>query len=374
MFLFRSLSAKMNTMSVTMGTLALLFTLTLSAAELGTFFRNFFESQGVPDFEVSVYLDAKYNDFEQYHNYLEENYGISQEKIYKTYESPGTVYGELQDTPFAGTYMDFDPVMRYSDYAQLREMLGYEPVKLDKGKYIVQGMPGIRDYLEGRPVKKEFEKMTLEYGGTYTEKLGVTEGLNGAYYFLVVPDEVAQTLTPYRSIYVADTKKSTVESTYLDICGFVDPTMDGVAFGNVYVRGTVLAENRSLFTIMVFALFYLGLIFICVAATILAVQQLSDASKFRYRYKILSNLGMQHKRVERLILKQLVIYFVFPLLLPLPISIFITACINQILSAYVNASVMIQSILAALGMFGIVYILYFSATYVGYRKFGTEDF
>lgn len=46
----------------------------------------------------------------------------------------------------------------------------------------------------------------------------------------------------------------------------------------------------------------------------------------------------------------------------------------QFLCAYVNAGVMIQFILAALGMFGGVYILYFGVIYVGYRKFGTEDF
>ena len=185
--MFRSLSAKNEYYERNNGDFGAAVYADPLCCGIGYLFPEFFESQGVPDFEVSVYLDAKYNDFEQYHNYLKRIMEFPRKRFIKLMKALGRFTENCKDTPFAGTYMDFDPVMRYSDYAQLREMLGYEPVKLDKGKYIVQGMPGIRDYLEGRPVKKEFEKMTLEYGGTYTEKLGVTEGLNGAYYFLCRP-------------------------------------------------------------------------------------------------------------------------------------------------------------------------------------------
>ena len=117
-----------------------------------------------------------------------------------------------------------------------------------------------------------------------------------------------------------------------------------------------------------FCLYYTGLIFICTAATILAVQQLSEASKHRFLYKILSNLGVSDRKIHKLIFRQLLLYFGIPLLLPIPLSVFIAACVKNILLEMITTAVFWTSVSIGLGLFLLIYLLYFTATYVGCRQ------
>ena len=88
-----------------------------------------------------------------------------------------------------------DSVMRYSDYAALREIAGYPAVHLQPGQYLIHCM----DYLEG--VLKSYQQPlalgddVLDWGGVYTEHMIQDDGLgNGVGFVLVVPDELAKDL------------------------------------------------------------------------------------------------------------------------------------------------------------------------------------
>lgn len=59
---------------------------------------------------------------------------------------------------------------------------------------------------------------------------------------------------------------------------------------------------------------YIGVVFLIAAMSILAIQQLSDASKYKYRYKILKNLGMNNKERNQVVLKQLGVYYLCPVI------------------------------------------------------------
>lgn len=48
--------------------------------------------------------------------------------------------------------------------------------------------------------------------------------------------------------------------------------------------------------------------------TILALQQLSDSDKYRYRFQVLRNLGVEEKYIRKLLLKQLGIWFGVPVI------------------------------------------------------------
>ena len=141
-----------------------------------------------------------------------------------------------------------------------------------------------------------------------------------------------------------------------------------ISLGNITVRGDVLAEVRSEFTILCFSLFYVGLIFMCIAATVLAVQQLSEVSKYRTRYRIASYLGMNGRKIDGLILKQFLFYFGLPALLPMIISFAATWCTSQLFDFMLSLSSLVGSIAVATGLFLFVYLLYFMASYISFRK------
>ena len=98
------------------------------------------------------------------------------------------------------------------------------------------------------------------------------------------------------------------------------------------------------------------------------MQQLSEASKYRFRYNILSKLGVTDGKIGKIILKQLLLYFGIPLLLPVPLSLFISGCIKNILLEIITPSIFWSSMATGLGLFFIIYLLYFAATYIGYRR------
>ncbi len=87
-----------------------------------------------------------------------------------------------------------------------------------------------------------------------------------------------------------------------------------------FVRQNEMREMKFLMSTLIFPLFYIGLVFLCVALTVLAVQQLSDSSKYRYRYNLLRKLGLQEKELNSLILKQLFLYYLCPFIGALLIS------------------------------------------------------
>ena len=55
------------------------------------------------------------------------------------------------------------------------------------------------------------------------------------------------------------------------------------SLADVRTRGKRSNETKSFFTIISFLAFYVALIFVMATATLLAVQQLSDSEKYKYR-------------------------------------------------------------------------------------------
>ena len=67
----------------------------------------------------------------------------------------------------------------------------------------------------------------------------------------------------------------------------------------IQVKSREVLELKFLMSTLSFPLFYIGLVFLCVAFTVLSVQQLSDSNKYKFRYQILNKLGMGKKKNQK---------------------------------------------------------------------------
>ena len=103
-------------------------------------------------------------------------------------------------------------------------------------------------------------------------------------------------------------------------------------------------------------------------ATLLAIQQLSDSEKYKYRYELLKKLGMDELEINRTIFKQLFFYFAIPMLLPFILSIPIILSISKIFTIAVTIEEIIRNIGIIYGMFILVYGIYFIATDVQFTR------
>ena len=135
------------------------------------------------------------------------------------------------------------------------------------------------------------------------------------------------------------------------------------------VRDNLIPEMKYMLSALIFPCFYIGLVFLCVALTVLSVHQLSDSAKYRFRYLVLGKLGMNKQEIGIVILKQLVCYYLCPVILAVVIggsvSVFMSG--KFIFYTGIQSAVFQYFGLTFLLFFGI-YALYFITTYVSFRR------
>ena len=224
-------------------------------------------------------------------------------------------------------------------------------------------------------------------------------GFNGFVYFFVVNDneiefikenEISSDYLSNNLEYklVVNTKEKTTQAFYDDLCSYIKTyhfpqvgIYDGIekeydveiSLGNVLSRGQRIGETKSFYTIISFSAIYVSLILIMISATLLAIQQLSESEKYKYRYKVLKDLGMDEMDMNKIIFKQIFIYFLLPILIPVLISVPIVLSIGNIFTLAVTYKEIIKNICFVFGIFFLVYSIYFVATDVQFEKNINEE-
>ena len=423
LFLLRQFASKMRTMQFTMGTLTSLFTLALLGASFALMFSDYENSvlDGKFPFDVQIYSKNIDDDFAEEKRVIEENVAVSSFYSYHIYtdeentvntwmlthlQAWGAMFRSADGTPDEaaiervlrdesgdGTYYTYDTYMGLTDYNHLRELLGYEKVGLGRSQYLVQIKPRLEQEVqkigEELRIKDASGRGFLSCAGILAEPFS-QDGHNGADYVVVVPDQVLGRMRPYYAELVADLDGQAPfglqekleallpageleEDLYAeghvagDICCGSDTIINVVELN--LVRDNQLPEVKYMLATMIIPLFYIGLVFVCVAVTVLAVQQVSDAAKYQYRYEVLSRLGLSRAAMERLIFKQLAAYYLCPALLAVVISgrMILFASDSFIMMTGVPTSVggfFGKSVALFLG----IYLVYFVVTYVEFRR------
>ncbi len=333
----------------------------------------------------------------------------------------GTVNQPKIDRNEAQIYCDYDTYMGLSDYNHLREMIGLEPVMLGEGEYAIHlkervyGQTG--DFADAFEIRgKGGERLSC--AGYYTEGFA-QDGHNGGDYLIIVPDAVLGTMEPYYAEMVAklDGKAPeglAVKLEALDLGAVMEKVSeeagefnlvvntDGEAVeaedlpgdigldyldyldeGNfctgsdsivvicyaVLVRDSLIPEVKYMLCSLMFPLFYIGLVFLCVAMTVLSVQQLSDSAKYKFRYKVLSQIGFGKGEISAIILKQLAAYYLCPAAFAAVIGGTIAVFVGENFNFYTGAHTAgWMYFFVAMALFFGIYAVYFAVTYIGFKR------
>ena len=316
-------------------------------------------------------------------------------------------------------YYDYDTYMLESDYNELRNMLGLPSISLDNQEYTIQVKPRVAEYL-GDDIKArtiEMGSVELRLSEVFTDDFS-QNGHNGADFVIVVPDAVKNNLIPYYSIYAARLSEEPSdelqeelnkfarnktgqmsEDEYMaemermietgaspeeieafeereQLLVFAGISMKAIGSdqiismaGDTMVQTTTRQETMFAVASIIFPTVYIGLVFLCIALTILAVQQLSDSGKYRFRYDVLRKLGLSERQIDGVVLKQLLIYYMIPALFAVVLSSGISIFAGNQFVVYTGAagSGLYYYGLSLIIFFG-VYLLYFIATYVGFVR------
>lgn len=398
LFLYRNLTSKINTMSVTLGTIAMLFAFIMIGGNVALLMNGMLNNEIEMGYPFEIMVASPDADFSKYKEFIQKNAKVTSMYEYQMHNIPKTnLYKALEGSIFEGrSYEGFDNVLGLTDYNHLREMLGHKTVSLKEDEIIVQCMKTAEKYFEN--YKEENNRLEL-VGKTVTIKEIKSEhfaqvSFNGYTYCIIVPDRLLEEIkqmdlkiemSHYDGSYklVAQTEEPTTETFYEELSNYIlhdeieqTAIIDGIeqnytlniSLGNVSTRGHRVNFTKSFYTIISFLAFYLALIFVMATATILAIQQLSDSEKYKYRYELLKKLGMEEREMKQIILKQLLFYFCLPMLIPILLSIPAVLIVGQIFTVAITVEEILKNMLWVIGLFIFVYGIYFIATDVQFER------
>ena len=383
---FRQLSSKLKTMGIVMATVGVLFTITLIAEGAGLQFSNQFqrneELRTKFDFYVSN-TDRK-DGLEEYQKFLHENdVPMKQEYAYQIYFADNNNLQQYLKKEFPKYWYNYeqDTLMKMSDYAKLREMLGYENVEVQAGEYLLHGLDVMEDTLRSYEKDLELKGRVLKRGATYTENLTqYLWGGNGDGFIFVVPDELTENQEVANYAYVAMTEKPIESSVYHQLVSIRDrkvgvETENGTyyiegVYDTMYSINSIKEENSTMYALIIFPLMYLSLIFIMTATTILTVQLLSETNRYKKMFTLLHKLGQSRKDAKKVLNRILGIYYLMPMIPALVISISFLVALSKMFDygIVMNASHLARMVGSAVGLFVGIYLLYVLVAYVSFRR------
>ena len=389
LFVAKNFEAKSRTIGFTLGTLSLLITLTLVCMNMSFIMKDAFENNIEQQAPYDILVEGMYSDVEEswtgkqdnrkkaweYIDYIHKNYEIEEELHYQILTlQDHQVAKHIKDIGNNGLY-DYDTYLKVSDYNKLLEMLGEKPIHLKENEYFVTGDKTVQKYL--KEIEKEKDNITIN-GKKLSLKSATIENFRlgwstGNSFLIVIPDNIAKNMQVVTELYAFDTKEETTESdnAKLEKLGYYE-FKDGdsyFAYFPVTVRGYYESSNKTAMTIFSFSLLYVSIIFITVVGTILSIQTLSDSNKNKYQYKLLKKLGVEEKNIKKTIKKQITCNFLFPALYPIIIAIATSFSINRLFYAITSANMnYLTSILITIGIFSIIYGIYYIATYITFKN------
>lgn len=378
LFIVRTFSSKVKTMSFTLGTLTILITLTLIALNISSLFKGMFDYQLELNAPYDISITADREEMDTYLDLISKKYIIEDKFIYDSYKESNNNISNLLGYDYS--WRNNDQVIKLSDYNKLLELKGDKKVELDEDKYILHVTKEYGDLLKNR---NEINEITLPNGKVLTQQDFVYSGYTYAWgrgygFAVVVPDSAVQGLELEESHLIINTKEKTSEEFAKELVKVMEPDMctddeQGYticySLSNVIVRGQEEANNNGFITITSFVCFYIAFVFIAVVGTILAIQLLSDSTKYKYRYQVLSKLGVSDTNINKTIFKQLLIFFIFPIIYPVIISICTITSMNRIFKIALSTdTIYLTYFIFNFIIFIIIYIIYFLATYFGFKR------
>lgn len=390
LLVFRTLSAKLATMGIVMATISLLFTAVLISLGLGLLFSRMFHFRAEQCCFDLFMSDTDTNvNFQEYADYIHANLTVTDELQYPLYLSEDTALTDYLETntrysPFYAA----DMVMKYSDYAALRAMLGYPEAEIEAGQYLVHCIPYLKKAVEKYPladtpdtsvIYTESSKLDfLTLGSVYTETFyQYLWGGNGYNFILVLPDSIAEKYTVHSVCYAVMTKDPVSEAQYYalrDLFYQIGTTHDGIFNGSDYGTMDARSQNKraeaSEIAMFVLPLYYLALILTMTTVTILTIHQLSEINRYRQQFILLRKLGMERQEMVKALRTQFTVYYAMPVIPPLFITVpFILNFENIVepeIMAGTNQPLAILGI--TLGLFFTLYALYTLAAYTSLKR------
>ena len=420
MFVLRQTNNKINTMVISMSVICLMLFMTISILSSSLALRNTMQRELVEMTPVDLNLYKTANLPEKYLQYgtygkeitsTVEAMADSRISITETLKNNGLDMNVLKDiveiTVYSTddlTWKDFfgdkyaeiktrysnllyntaEQIVKISDYNKIAKLYGINQYELNNDEYIVLCDFDSQKELRDEALKDGNNVLNIvgkQYKSKYNEcKTGYiqmsTNHTNTG--IILVPDDCNLTEDMKEQYllaanYNSDTKEE-IEKIFVDNNSELLQNLEKNGL-NIDGRSkiSIMESSIGLATIVTFIAIYLGIIFLIASSAILALKQLTDSSDNRQRYTILRKIGCDEKMINKALFRQIGIFFGVPLVLAIIHSIFGIQFAITIMSGLASKKDLLPSAIATVIIIGIIYGIYFLATYLGSKNIIKED-
>lgn len=399
----RMFLSKSNKMSFSLGVISILFTCTIVCIGMTNAFYQVMEKAVVlQPFDLAIVHADEDGDYNQYSSFLDEHIDVDNQYSYCLYTDKSTQFTDIRNrtlteywnragkTVSVNDYViaenQYDAFMKYSDYCNLRAMLGLPQIPLSEEQYIIHCLP----YLKDTFTNLQIEKGSLVCKDIFTEAFSQYGGYgNGQDFVIVVPDHYIENMEAIYSLYVVQSEAvidmSELENAFSQVRplnsnvvasgenGYTTKILDK---GDYYYTGKLASTPTSQAILIILPLCYLSLVIGIISIVILAVQLLTEVKTIKRQYDVMRTLGNEVVVLEKMLREHIFLHFALPLIPALVIgSCLLKAMSHTLFIASYNAPVfdnltalITLVVLSALLIFTLIYLLYAFITSQAMRK------
>ena len=421
MFVLRQLNNKINTTVVSMSVICIMLFMTISILsssisvqnsmdteleEMTPVDLNLFKTANLPDSYVSSYSgktiyyteEQKVDSRKSIVDTLKQNgYDISKLKdiveipIYTVPEwtwkySLGNYYETAKAQYSMLAYDTPETLIKVSDYNKIASLYGQEQYTLNDNEYIVlcdfDSMVELRNAAlkENSDIQVNGKIYHAKYNECQSGFINMSSSHTNTGVILL-PDsfewkEEWKEQKFLAANYNADTEegKQEINKEFADADSNLSENLSskGIRLDGM-TKITLIEASKGLSSIIIFIAIYLGIIFLIASSAILALKQLTESSDNKQRYNILRKIGCDEKMINQALFRQIAIFFMLPLVLAIIHSIFGIKFALTVLVVLAKPEELLPSIIVTAVVMGIIYGLYFLATYLGSKNIIKEE-
>ncbi|VYU65289.1 FtsX-like permease family protein [Clostridium tertium] len=284
--------------------------------------------------------------------------------------------------------------IKLSDFNKLRAMLGYKEIELEDNEFTTQWYSASTDERINEYVDKNSQIVIEEETYNISENSSYKESIGEGFYYnteniIILPDKVLEKLDFVETNFVANIKN---KMSYEDAGDFkINYVNDwfrnnnsefvkkysaerDITYRVIDTRINSLETNNILVTTLAMRILgiYLGVVLLMISLTILSLSQLSDSIEHEDRFNVLKKLGVEGKEINKIILKQVSLYFIIPIGIAIVgVSIFIYnfyIYYKDVITVFVGDTTFILSVIFGVALMISVYICYFIGTYYSFKR------
>lgn len=383
-FLFRQLGSKIQINFISMTVVCWLLTVTICILSVGlsvALTMNSHANKAAPYDMTVVATINKTGDVDVYQEILKREVPIDkylQEHVEIAYYSSSLKYKDMWKGEDVQLWKIDDkipetpvPIISVYDFNKVMKLQGKEVISLGKDEFLLncnyQGTQSImKDFMEKKGVVT-LNGVTLraKQSNTLSETITMTSVDNNDRGTIIVSDSLIKHFHKDNIILSGLYKEITDPDEVVN--SLIKLTVDLESGFRYTTKSMMYDMYYGMQALVSFLCCYIGLIFLIICASLLALQQLTETADNIKRYGLLRKLGADESLINKTLFKQVGVYFSAPFILASIFSIVGIQKVMEVIVDFLNMNVGVNMFFTVI-LFLIVYVGYFISTYYSCKK------